>query len=238
MAKLLEDGERTARVIRAPGRPVVVTGFLPFGGDSENPSRLVAHALDGTRILGTPVIGVELPVRTHAVAEALADVWALRPAVLLHLGLAGGRAQVSLERVAVNLLDFGIPDEGGERIEDAEIVAGGPAAYFSTLPVRHSLHRLRAAGIPAHLSLTAGAFLCNQVFYLTRHHDAQGEEPSLSGFVHLPYLPSQAAAKGAATPSLSLDVMIAAVRVVLEVALEEVRGADPGPVVQSDRPAR
>lgn len=226
---LLQGGEGAARVVPAPGRPLVVTGFLPFAGDAENPSRLVAHALDGTRVLGVPVIGAELPVETGAVAQALAGIWALGPAVLLHLGLAAGRAQVSLERVAVNLLDFAIPDEVGERIEDREIAADGPAAYFSTLPVRRSLHRLRASGIPVHLSLTAGAFLCNQVFYLTQHHYARTEEPTLSGFVHLPYLPSQAAAKGALTASLSLDVMIAAARQVLETSVEAVWAADPVP---------
>lgn len=217
----------TAR-LRVKERPLVVTGFLPFGGDSENPSRLVAHALDGTRLAGVPVIGAELPVRSHDVLGVLEEIWGLRPSVVLHLGLAGGRAQVSVERVAVNLLDFALPDEAGERLEDGEIVPGGPAAYFSTLPLRPILHRLRAEGVPSHLSLTAGAFLCNQVFYLTQHHYGPTEEPTLSGFVHLPYLPSQAASKGASIASLSLETMVEAARTVLNVSLEAVRAADPG----------
>jgi len=217
----------SGHVLLAPARPIVVTGFAPFGGETENPSRLIARALDGTRIDTILVVGVELPVRTHAVRAALEEVWALAPRILLHLGQAGGRAQISLERVAVNLLDFSLPDEDGERIEDAPVVPGGPAAYFSTLPVRRVLHRLRAAGIPAHLSLSAGAFLCNQVFYLTQDHLAAQDTRTLSGFVHVPFLPGQAAAKGPQTPSLSLETMLAAVRLTLEVAVEEWRSADP-----------
>ncbi len=215
------------QVLRAPSRPLVVTGFVPFAGDAENPSRLAAHALDGTRIDGTPVIGAELPVRTHDVRDALEEIWRLRPVVLLHLGLSGGRAQIALERIAVNLLDFSLPDEAGERIEDGTVVPGGPAAYFSTLPVRRSLHRLRAQGIPAYLSLSAGAFLCNQVFYLTQHHLKASGEDTLSGFAHLPYLPSQAAAKGACVSSVSLEIMVEAARILLMVGLEEVRSAGP-----------
>jgi pyroglutamyl-peptidase len=207
---------------------LLVTGFAPFGGDEENPSRLVARALAGARIHGLKVVTAELPVAAHALAAALEPLWAQEPAAVLHLGLAGGRSQVAVERIAVNLYDFALPDNAGERLRDLPIVPDGPAAYWATLPVTASVDALRHAGIPAYASLSAGAFLCNAALYLSLHHLArQGRRHVPCGFVHLPYLPAQAATKAAATPSLSLDLMVEAARTVLDVAVQHRHARQP-----------
>lgn len=207
---------------------VVLTGFAPFGGDEENPSRLVARALSGARIGGLPVHAVELPVSAHGLADALAPLWDLRPAAILHCGLAGRRAQVAVERIAINLQDFPIADNVGERLRDRPIVEDGPAAYWATLPVPATVDALRHAGIPAYASLTAGAFLCNQSMYQSLHHLATtGRAEVPCGFLHLPFLPAQAASKGQDTPSVALDAMVEAARTVLEVAVEHRRARVP-----------
>lgn len=203
----------------APGS-VLVTGFSPFGGDEENPSRLVARALDQTRVEGMRVTAAELPVAAQALPEALDPLWRLEPQVIVHLGLAGRRAQVAVERIAVNLFDFAIPDNAGERLRDTAVVPDGPAAYWSTLDVSGTVAALRHQGVPAYASLSAGAFLCNAAMYLSLHHLATtGEKDVPCGFVHLPYMPAQAAAKQADTSSLPLDMMVEAVRGVLQMAI-------------------
>lgn len=208
---------------------VLLTGFAPFGGDEENPSRLVARALDRTRVAGLAVVTAELPVSAAALSDALAPLWALEPVAVVHLGLAGGRSQIAVERIAVNLLDFPIPDNTGERLRDQSIVADGPAAYWATLPVTATVEAIRHAGVPAYASLTAGAFLCNAAMYLSLHHlAATGRGQIPGGFVHLPYLPAQAAAKRPDTASLSLDAMVEAARLTLECAILHHRARVPG----------
>lgn len=199
---------------------LLVTGFAPFGGDEENPSRLVARALEGGQIEGARVVACELPVAAHELRAALQPFWAARPTAILHLGLAGRRAQLALERIAINLLDYAIPDNAGERLHDMPIVAGGPAAYWSTLDVSASVATLRHHGLPAYASLSAGSFLCNAALYLSLDHLAGTGQPWVPcGFLHLPYLPSQAASKRSDTPSLALEAMVEAARIVLEAAV-------------------
>ena len=207
---------------------VLVTGFSPFGGDEENPSRLVARALSQTRIQGLTVVAAELPVVAHSLPEALEPLWQREPAAIVHLGLAGRRAQVAVERIAVNLFDFPIADNAGERLRDMPVVPGGPAAYWSTLDVAAVVCTLRHQGIPAYPSLSAGAFLCNAALYLSLHHLATtGRNEVPCGFVHLPYLPAQAAAKAPDTPSLPLEAMVEAARAVLEAAILRRRARVP-----------
>jgi pyroglutamyl-peptidase len=202
------------------GDLVLVTGFSPFGGDDENPSRLVARALSHSRIEGLTVVSAELPVSAAGLGDALEPLWRREPVAILHLGLAGHRAQLALERIAVNLYDFRIPDNAGERLHDMPIAADGPAAYWSTLDVSGTVSSLRHHGIPAYASLTAGAFLCNAAMYLSLHHLARsGREDVPCGFLHLPYLPAQAATKASDVPSLPLDIMVDAARLVLEAAV-------------------
>ena len=224
---------------RGPRRRLLLTGFEPFGGDTVNPLKELALALDGRTIGGWEITGVVLPV-TYGVAagqvlrlvwgcdspEALAELGGhtdpgaepsgagkTRPTgpsydVILSLGQAKGRAKVCLERIAINIRDASLPDHAGNVACDEPIVPGGPAAYFSNLPLRAMLSAIEAAGVPAAISNTAGTYVCNDLFYLSLHFAAtafsrtaheggaahSGFRPGVPvgvGFIHLPALPEQ-----------------------------------------------
>lgn len=200
-------------------RPVVlVTGFEPFGPHASNPSEALAKAVDGREVGGCAVRGVVLPVH-HAEAgrrvERLLDE--LDPAAVLHLGLASGRARIGVERVAVNVMDYELPDAAGFRAAGQPCAPGGPAAYFSTLPLDAVLAALAAEGIPAYVSHTAGTYLCNQTMYTTLHALARRGRPVPAGFVHVPLTPGMVAATGLDQPSMDLALMVRAVEVTLAV---------------------
>jgi pyroglutamyl-peptidase len=198
-------------------RTVVLTGFEPFGGDVRNPSAEVARVLDGAVIGGRTVVGAVLPCRFGA---SLLEVDRLlrrhRPELVICTGLAGGRAQVTPERVAINVDDARIPDNAGAQPVDRPVVRGGPAAYWSTLPVKAIVADLRRRGLPADVSQTAGTFVCNHVFYGLMHR-LRRRVGVRGGFIHLPWLPEQA---GAGQPSLSLDAMVEAVTWSIAVSLK------------------
>ena len=202
---------------------VLVTGFEPFGGEHINPSWELARALNGEAIGGARVVAVQLPCvfgeALRRLNEALARV---KPVAVLAIGQAGGRCDLSLERVAINVDDARIPDNAGAQPVDEPVIASGPAAFFSTLPIKAIVTALREAGYPASVSQTAGTFVCNHLFYGLQHRlDGQHVR---SGFMHIPYLPEQAA-RHAGAPSLPLSTLIDATRLVLQVALtaQEIR---------------
>ena len=199
-------------------RPILVTGFEPFGGDAVNPSWEAARALEGWRCQGRPVQARLLPVvygQAWTVLEAaMAE---LEPALVLCLGLAAGIPHLALERVALNLDDARIPDNAGQQPLDLPVLAGAPTAYLTGLPVKAMAAALGAAGIPAALSHSAGTFVCNHVFFRLAHHLAASGPGCRGGFLHLPLLPAQAAAlKG--QPSMALETMVAGLKVALEAA--------------------
>lgn len=202
----------------ARAEPVaLVTGFEPFGGESVNPSWLVAAALDGERIGGHRVRAVQLPCVFGAALAALdAALAAHRPALVLALGQAAGRSDFSVERVAINVDDARIADNAGARPVDEPIVPGAPAGHFSTLPIKAIVVALRQAGLPASVSQSAGTFVCNHVFFglMDRLAKAGGAR---GGFMHLPLLPEQAA-RAPGQPSLPLDLLVAGTRLVLATA--------------------
>jgi pyroglutamyl-peptidase len=204
-------------------RTILLTGFEPFGGESVNPSWAIASALDGETIAGRRVVALRLPTEFRRSLRVLRAGLALHaPSLVLALGQAGGRAGLSLERVAINVDDARIPDNAGARPIDATIVRGGPPAHFGTLPIKAIVAALRARGVPAGVSQTAGTFVCNHVFYGLQH--ALAGTRVRSGFVHVPYLPEQAQARPGA-PSLPLATMVEGVREVLRVAATH-RGPD------------
>ena len=195
---------------------VLLTGFDPFDGDPVNPSGEVAKHLDG-RVIGDRVVrSVILPVQ-HEAAQAMVAPRLEAPGLLavVHLGLAGGRSRISLERVAVNVMDYSRPDAHGQTLCDVACAEDGPAGYFSTLPLREMLAALTAEGIPAAISNTAGTYLCNHVCYTTLHQLAGRGHPLPAGFIHLPFLPSMVAAHDRDEPSMDLSTMIRAMEVVL-----------------------
>ena len=197
---------------------ILLTGFEPFGTYKDNPSAEVAAALDGRSVGDDAVRSAVLPVH-HARAAALVAelVEQAPPRAIVHLGLAGGRARIALERVAVNVMDFEIADNAGYRAAGEPCVADGPAAYFSTLPLQAMLEALGAHGVPAYLSSTAGTYLCNQTFYTTRHLLASRTLDIPAGFIHLPLSPSMVVASGLEQPSMDVPLMIRAVEVALRV---------------------
>jgi pyroglutamyl-peptidase len=210
----------------APPRPeprILLTGFEPFGGESVNPSWQIARALDGETVAGARVHALCLPTAFGAALDALrAGLARHGPTLVLALGQAGGRTELSIERVAINVDDARIPDNAGAQPVDTPIVPDGPAAYFSTLPIKAIVAALRAQGVPAAVSQTAGTFVCNHVFYGLQH--ALAGTAVRSGFVHVPYLPAQVHERPG-TPCLPLGTMIEGVRIALRTAATHT-GAD------------
>ena len=203
-------------------RVILVTGFEPFGAHTVNPSEGLAKAVDGRRVGDFGILGAVLPVHhTDAATQLAATLADTRPAAVVHLGLAGGRARVALERVAVNVMDHEQPDNAGFRASGEPCVPGGPAAYFSTLPLAAMLKALVADGIPAYVSNTAGTYLCNQTLYWTLHAVRQQSRPPRVGFVHFPLLPSMVAASGLEQPSMDFPLMLRAVETMLHVIARE-----------------
>jgi pyroglutamyl-peptidase len=194
---------------------VLMTGFAPFDGESVNPSWQAVSALGERR---DDVAAVELPCEFAASLPALRRaIEEHRPELVVCVGQAGGRSDVTPERVAINLIDARIPDNAGAQPVDAPVVAGGPAAYFTTLPVKACVAAIRAAGVPASVSHTAGTYVCNQVFYGLMH--VLPEFPGVrGGFVHVPFSPEQVAASGKAAPSLSVDRIADALEVLADTA--------------------
>lgn len=196
---------------------VLVTGFEPFGSHHNNPSAILARTLDGERIGGEEITGLVLPVDRYAAPRLLEEaVTGLRPTIVLPLGLAGSRASLAMERVAINVLDFPLPDNGGYHPVDLPAVEGGPDAYFSTLPVKRVVEAWRASGIPGYVSNTAGTYLCNQIMYVALHlgHTAGFR----SGFIHVPCLPEDVTGRPS-TPSMAFEFMIAGIRLALSVSV-------------------
>jgi pyroglutamyl-peptidase len=203
-------------VTPGPPRHVLLTGFEAFDGDTVNPSGEVAKQLDGRVIGDCAVRSVILPVQHEAARAAVAPrLQAPGLAAVMHLGLAGGRARISLERVAVNVMDYSRPDAHGQVLRDVACVAGGPPGYFSTLPLRSMLAALTEEGIPAAISNTAGTYLCNDISYTTLHALGGRALAIPTGFIHLPFLPSMVTSHDREEPSMDVAMMTRAVEIVL-----------------------
>ena len=202
---------------------ILLTGFEPFGGQSLNPSWEVARALHGLPLPGAQVVAVQLPCVFAQALPALQQASTQHtPNIVLALGQAEGRCDLSVERVAINVMDARIPDNAGAQPIDVPVIAGGPAAYFSTLPIKSLVAGLRAGGFPASVSQTAGTFVCNQVFYGLQH--AVAGQDVHSGFMHLPLLPEQAAHwPGPSLPSWPLALQVAGVQQALVLLLAQCR---------------
>lgn len=189
---------------------LLLSGFEPFGGERSNPSWEVAALIDGREVGGLVVRAVRLPVSTpRAVRAMTAAIRRMRPRAVLGLGQAGGRPTISLEKIAINLAERRAARESDGGVSGTPVVRGGPDAYFTRLPIRAILRLLERRAIPATLSLSAGAYVCNSVMYAALHTlRARREVPA--GFIHLPYTARQAIRHRHA-PSMTLEMMAAAV---------------------------
>lgn len=209
-------------------RILIVTGFEPFAGYSTNPSGLIADALQGTEIGDFAVRSGVLPVvRGESGRGAIALMERHHPAAIVCFGQGSARqAVIRLERVAMNVRDFSIPDNAGQRPSGEPIVPGAPAAYFATWPVRAIRDRVRGAGVPCRLSNSAGTFLCNEVFYTVLQHLSDRSPVPPAGFVHVPLLPEQVARLDQSGPSMALETMLAGARAVLATLVDMLTDKD------------
>ncbi len=195
---------------------VLLTGFDAFDGAAANPSWVVAQSLQGRRIAGHRVIAAQLPTVFGLSLRALTALLRQhRPVLVICLGLAGGRTALSLERVAINVNDARIADNAGARPIDTPVLAKGPAAYFTRLPIKAMHQALLKEGVAAEVSQTAGTFVCNHVFYGLMHALAtrRALKNTRGGFVHVPHLPEHG------TPSMPLEVMQRGLRSMIACAL-------------------
>ncbi|TWG89318.1 pyroglutamyl-peptidase I [Cupriavidus gilardii J11] len=209
---------------------VLLTGFEPFDNEATNPSWEAVRALDGARVGSATIVARQLPCRFGDANEAMARLLReYRPAVAIAVGQAGGRTEMSIERVAINVDDARIADNAGRQPVDEPIVADGPAAYFASVPIKAMVRAARAAGVPAAVSQTAGTFVCNHVFYGLMHalsHDA-ALAGTRGGFIHIPFLPEQAS-RHVGAPSMGLDTLVSGLRVMVQAALEHVEDVREG----------
>jgi len=171
-------------------KKVLVTGFEPFAGSHLNPSGEVVKALSSIEFAGIELITRILPVEFRRAGQVLLEIIkSERPQALVMLGQAEGRSEISIERIAINLDDARIADNSGDQRQNSVIEPNGADGYFSTLPVDQLVSAIKSAGIAAGISLSAGTFVCNHIFYRAAHY-LQGESVQ-SGFVHLPLLVEQ-----------------------------------------------
>ncbi len=183
---------------------ILITGFDPFGGETVNPAYEAVKLLPDT-IAGAEIIKLEVPTQFHRAGVVLEDAMREhKPDVVICVGQAGGRAAITPEKVAINLMDGRIPDNAGYQPVDEPIRADGETAYFTSLPVKAMLQRMRDAGIPAAVSYTAGTYVCNYLLYTllylidTKYPGVRG------GFIHVPYAMEQVVNKPLGTPSMDL----------------------------------
>lgn len=201
-------------------RHILVTGFEPFGGETINPSWVVVKQLEGMIIDDCRVVTRQLPcVFGESLTVLNAAIDELNPAVVIAVGQAGGRVDITVERVGINVDDARIPDNRGQQPIDVAIVPDGPAAWFSSLPIKAMVAAMREKGIPASVSQTAGTFVCNHVMYGLLHKIGENAEMK-GGFIHIPYLPEQAAAHAGA-PSMAAQTVKDALEIAITVALRQ-----------------
>ncbi|AEH25542.1 pyroglutamyl-peptidase I [Pyrococcus yayanosii] len=195
---------------------VLLTGFEPFGGESINPSW---EAVKKVEVEGVELVKRKLPVSFKRVrGELPAIILEERPDVVILTGLAGGRPNITVERVAINVMDARMDDNDGYKPEDEPVVEGGPDAYFSTLPIKAIIKAHRNAGIPSAVSNTAGTYVCNTAMYVALHTVKTHGLDTIAGFIHVPYIPEQVLEKGA--PSMPLDMIVKAIEIAVRVSVE------------------
>ncbi|TQR38088.1 pyroglutamyl-peptidase I [Brevibacillus brevis] len=204
-------------------KTILVTGFDPFGGEIVNP------AWESVKELGkieSDLYKVELrqipTVFEKSIEHLYAAIEETKPDIVLCIGQAGGRGDIAVERVAINVNDARIPDNEGNQPIDTPIRENGPTGYWSTLPIKAIVHELKQKGIPASISQTAGTYVCNHLFYGLMHYLAEKKTSVRGGFIHIPYLPEQAA-RQADQPSMALETIVKGLRLAIETTISHDR---------------
>ena len=199
-------------------KKVLLTGFEPFGGASFNPSGAVVQEIAENGIDGVEIITAILPVEFKRSSKILIDlITTHKPSVVIALGQAEGRDFIGPEQVAINLADARIADNAGVKLENQPINTGAADGYFSTLPIRAIVDAISALGINAKVSYSAGAFICNEIFF-TAQSVLQGSTV-ISGFIHLPLATNQAA-EFPGLPTMPIEDQVAAIRAAIQVSAD------------------
>ncbi len=204
---------------------IMMTGFEPFGGESMNPALEAVRRLPD-RVAGAEIVKVELPTVYGRAGEVLEE--AVRrelPDAVLCVGQAGGCSGILVERVAINLRDARIPDNGGR--QDEAVREDGPAAYFSSVPVKRMVAAIREAGVPAFLSYSAGTFVCNDILYSLLHLAARDYPAMKGGFLHVPYATEQTVDKPSGTPGMELGTIARALERAIGAVVEAIAEGVP-----------
>lgn len=189
---------------------ILLTGFEPFHKSKLNPSQEIIRRISHRSLVAKEV----LPVTFGEASQKLISlINQHKPTVVISLGQAEGRKEITPERIAINLDDARIPDNAGNSPKERAIVAGGPDAYFTTLPIKNLVEKLNENGIPASISLSAGTFVCNHIFYAMQHHCAG--KAIKSGFIHLPLMNEQAS-EFPGLPTMQIEEMIRGIELVLD----------------------
>lgn len=195
---------------------VLLTGFEPFGGETVNPAWEAVKRLPD-ELAGARLVKREICVEYERAPEQLRGAMAEEaPDIVICVGQAGGRAGITPEFVAINVMDGASADNAGVLHGGERLIDGAPDAYFATLPVREMVSALRAAEIPAALSYTAGTYVCNCVMYHALNAAPQG---TIAGFIHVPFSATQAAARNSLVPSLPLDTIVRALEICTRTAI-------------------
>jgi pyroglutamyl-peptidase len=198
-------------------KKILMAGFEPFGQDKINPALEAIKILDGKQLNGGIIVSCEVPVVRYKAIDVVMDaVKKHQPDIVITIGQAAGRAEITPERIAINIDDYRIPDNEGNQIIDEPIVDNGPAGYFSTLPIKAIVEALQQENIPAQVSNTAGSFVCNHLFYGLQHRLVNTK--ITHGFVHIPLLPDQA--KGSNKPSMPLMMIVEGLTIIAQAALD------------------
>ncbi|HGP3674028.1 TPA: pyroglutamyl-peptidase I [Bacillus pacificus] len=198
-------------------KTVLLTGFDPFGGESINPAWEVAKSLHEKTVGEYKIISKQVPTVFQKSIQVLKEyIEELNPEMIICIGQAGGRPDITIERVAINVDDARIADNEGIQPVDVPVVEEGPAAYWSTLPMKAIVKRLQEEGIPASVSQTAGTFVCNHLFYGLMHELEKYDKKMKGGFIHIPFLPEQAS-NYPGQPSMSLSTIRKGIELAVEV---------------------
>ena len=204
---------------------ILLTGFEAFNGSKINPSARIIEQFPDEQFPNHTILKMVLPVDSKTAGQEITNkIDEFSPDIVLHLGEASLRPVISLEKVAINWMDYRIADNAGNTIADKKIDEDAPDAYFSTLPIHEMYPDILYNKIPVEISLSAGAFLCNQVFFTSMHYLKKMNSSAICGFIHVPPLPEQVVEKNLTSPSMSLELSLEAIVIALKSCINYVKG--------------
>lgn len=201
---------------------ILITGFDPFGGEAVNPAYEAVKLLPDN-IAGADIVKLEIPTEFKRSMELLEEAISREmPDAVISVGQAGGRAEITPERVAINLADARIPDNAGNQPVDEPLIADGPAAYFATLPLKEMVKNVQDSGIPCRISYSAGTYVCNSVMYRVLHLAEVSRMGFCAGFIHVPYATQQTVTKPAGTPGMALTDITRGLEAAVEAVVKNI----------------